>query len=122
MTDFNNNINKFRPIEKPVDVKITKTSGEQKSEEKELVQEQAPKFVQDTGVLGRSQIKQPKEVGIAKSVDEAVSLAMNKTPILTASEKIFEDAYERYIAEGKSDADAYILAALEEDEFLSIVE
>lgn len=122
MTDFNNNINKFRPIEKPVDVKITKTSGEQKAEEKEIVQEQSPKFVQDTGVLGRSQIKQPKEVGIAKSVDEAVSLAMNKTPILTASEKIFENAYERYVAEGKSDADAYILAALEEDEFLSIVE
>lgn len=122
MTDFNNNINKFRPIEKPVDVKITKTSGEQKAEEKEVVQEQTPKFVQDTGVLGRSQIKQPKEVGIAKSVDEAVALAMNKTPILTASEKIFENAYERYIAEGRSDADAYMLAALEEDEFLSIVE
>ena len=79
MTDFNNNINKFRPIEKLVDVKITKTSGEQKAEEKEVVQEQTPKFVQDTGVLGRSQIKQPKEVGIAKSVDEAVSLAMNKS-------------------------------------------
>lgn len=121
MTDFNNNINKFRPIEKPVDVKITKTSGEQKSEEKEIIQEQ-PKFVQDTGVLGRSQVKQPKEVDIAKSVDEAVALAQQKTPILTASEKIFDNAYEKYIAEGKSEADAYMLAAFEEEEFLNIAE
>ena len=121
MTDINNNINKFRPIE---NVKNVKINSEPKVEDNkdDVIIDQAPKFVQDTGVLGRSQIKQPKEVGIAKSVDEAVALAMNKTPILTSSEKIFDEAYERYIAEGKSEADAYIMAAFEEEEFLSIAD
>lgn len=78
------------------------------------------KYAQDTGVLGRSQITSSNEANIAKSVDEAVSLATKRPQIMLGSESIFDSVYENLLNEGMEESEAYMHALLAEEEFLGI--
>ena len=87
-----------------------------------LVEEECTehKYVQDTGVLGRSQVKCAKCGDIAKSIDEAVSLAKNNPTLLTASESMFDTMYKDFKARGMEESEAYMRALLAEEEFMEL--
>lgn len=78
------------------------------------------KYVPDTGVLGRSQVKSPKGGNINKSVDEAVALAKNNPVLLGCSEGLFDNFYRTYIESGMEPSEAYMQALLDEEEFLKM--
>jgi len=77
-------------------------------------------IVQDTGVLGRSQVCEYKGGDIEKSVREAVKLAKEQPVRLSCSEKIFDALYEYYLNSGLGEKAAYHNAALGEEEFLEL--
>lgn len=104
---------------------IKKVGKEQINEPKQNVNnkiQEAPdyKYAQDTGVLGRSQVTSSQEANIAKSVDEAVSLAAKRPQILLGSESVFDSLYETLIEEGMEPSEAYMQALLAEEEFLAL--
>lgn len=115
MAEINNNISNFGINNKKVENKFNKEvviPQAQSAEEGEI-----PHYVQDTGVLGRSQVKCAKCGDIPKSVDEAVALAKNHPEILEAGEMVFDSIYEAFLTEGLDPADAYAQASLAVDEF-----
>ncbi|MCD7879386.1 MAG: hypothetical protein LUG16_05585 [Candidatus Gastranaerophilales bacterium] len=77
-------------------------------------------YVQDTGVLGRSQIVNPKGSDITKSVNEAVNLANNNHVLMSCSETIFNKTYEDALRRGLSSQDAYTTALMAEEEFMKM--
>ena len=117
MTDINNIKNYSHNVEKIE--KNNKPSVKQeavKPEETEVKQT----YVQDTGVLGRSQIKTTKGADVTGSVKAAVELAQNRPEILDASETFFNNALNRFISEGMEFNDAYTSAILAEEEFIEM--
>ncbi len=118
MAEINNNIPSFsRNIEK-VEAKKTKEADKSLHNESEMSKD-AP-YIQDTGVLGRSQIKKANGANIAKSVDEAVLLASKNPVLLGSSESMFNTMYEDFIAQGMEPSDAYMKALLAEEEFMEL--
>lgn len=118
MAEINNNIPNFgRNIEKI---------------EKQTKDSQIPKipadadknkpldYIQDTGVLGRSQIRKSNGGNIAKSVDEAVSMAQKHPALLCGCESMFDHMYHTFIEQGMEPSEAYEKALLAEEEFMEI--
>ena len=85
--------------------------------EEECVEHQ---YVQDTGVLGRSQVKCAKCGDIAKSVDEAIALAKSNPTLLSASESMFDTIYHDFKEQGMEESEAYLRALLAEEEFMEL--
>ena len=77
-------------------------------------------YVQDTGVLGRSQVCEFKGSDIEKTVLEAVKLAKEQPVRLGCSEKMFDALQNYYINRGLSEKASYYNALLGEEEFLDI--
>lgn len=118
MAEINNNIPNFsRNIEK-VETKKTKEPDKSVANENEIQKDTY--YVQDTGVLGRSQIKSANGANISKSVDEAVSLASKNPVLLGSSESMFNSMYEDFISQGMEPSDAYMKALLAEEEFMEL--
>lgn len=118
MAEINNNIPNFGINSKKVENKTNK----------EVVQPQLPveeecveyQYVQDTGVLGRSQVTCAKCGDIAKSVDEAVALAKNNPTLLNSSEGVFNIMYQDFLASGMEESEAYMRALMGEEEFMEL--
>lgn len=113
----NNNYAKFTIGKKPIDINSNKEVQQQAPEEAKC---QEHKYVPDTGVLGRSQVKCAKCGDIPKSVDEAVMLAKQHPEIMEAGEFVFDSIYEQFLADGLTPAEAYAQASLAVDEFCEI--
>ena len=112
MTEINNFNNSFgiKGVGTP------KVNNEEKPE-KQVADVEEKTFVQDTGVLGRSQVASPKGADVTKSVDEAVALAIQNPELMEASEEFFDKFYDDLIKKGCSAEEAYTKAAMAEAEF-----
>lgn len=114
MTEINN-FNNFG-ISK---ISSKKANNEEKIEKpiSEDVKEQS--LVQDTGVLGRSQVASPKGADVSKSVDEAIALSLKNPELMEASEEFFDKIYADLIKKGLTREEAYAKAAMAEEEFVA---
>lgn len=118
MAEINNNIPNFsRSIEK---VEAKKADKADKTLQNENEASKDASYIQDTGVLGRSQIHRSNGANIAKSVDEAVALASKNPVLLSSSEGMFNTMYEDFLAQGMEPSDAYMKALLAEEEFMEL--
>lgn len=118
MAEINNNIPNFGINSKKVDNKANKEVVIQQPQiEEECVEHQ---YVQDTGVLGRSQVTCAKCGDVAKSIDEAVALAKNDPTLLTSSENLFNMIYNDLVANGVEESEAYTRALMCEEEFVEL--
>ena len=116
MTEVNNNIHNYG-------YKIERIEPKKEDAAKlhqDMVKEEEHKYVPDPGVLGRSLVNSPNNGNIAKSVNETVEMAKNQPIRFECSNKFFENRYNHYIKSGLSEPDAYLKAAMEEEEFLDI--
>ena len=117
MAEINNNIPNFSKNIEKVDVK----KGKEIQIEPTVIDEKAETtYVADTGVLGRSQVRNAKGADIARSVDEAVMIATKNPALLTGSETIFNTIYNDLIESGMNESDAYMKALMAEEEFLAL--
>ncbi len=117
MAEINNNIPNFSKNIEKVDVK----KGKEIQIEPTVIDEKAETtYVADTGVLGRSQVRNAKGADIARSVDEAVMIATKNPALLTGSESIFNTIYNDLIESGMNESDAYMKALMAEEEFLAL--
>ena len=124
MTDINDTTGKFgnyRNNEIYKENKINKIKETNKFNNSESLEGTKPQNkIQDTGVLGRSQVHSGKGADISKSVNEAVILAQHNPEVLRGCQKIFEMLLEQYQREGLSEEEAYEKALLGEEEFIQI--
>lgn len=117
MAEINNNIPKFSKNIEKVDVK----KGKDIQIEPAVIEDKAETtYVADTGVLGRSQVRNAKGADISRSVDEAVMIATKNPALLTGSETIFDTIYNDLIESGMNESDAYMKALMAEEEFLAL--
>ena len=117
MAEINNNIPKFSKNIEKVDVKKSKDI----QIEPAVIEDKAETtYVADTGVLGRSQVRNAKGADISRSVDEAVMIATKNPALLTGSETIFDTIYNDLIESGMNESDAYMKALMAEEEFLAL--
>lgn len=117
MAEINNNIPNFSKGIEKVDVK----KGKEIPVEPAMVEEKAEQaYVADTGVSGRSQIRNLKGADVTRSVDEAVMLATKNPALLSGSESIFNIIYNDLLESGMEESDAYMKALMAEEEFLAI--
>ncbi len=117
MTDINNIPNYGHNVEKIE--KNNKPSVKHEAIKPEETQVKQT-YVQDTGVLGRSQIKTTKGADVTGSVKAAVDLAQNHPDVLEASETFFDKVLEKFINDGMEYNDAYTSAILAEEAFLEM--
>lgn len=113
----NNNFVKFQVGSKPIDVNNVNKEAPQQQVKEDIPEK---KYVPDTGVLGRSQVRSTKGGDITKSVDEAVKMAQEHPEILEAGEIVFDSIYEAFLADGLSPDEAYAQASLAVDEFCEV--
>ncbi len=122
MAEINNNVpNYLINIDREI---RTKNKEPKKTREKDLdIKDKNPmtaEYIQDAGVLGRSQIKSIKGADVSKSIDETVYLSDSYPELLSASGEIFDRLYNKYLALGIEPSDAYTRALMGEEEFLKI--
>ena len=126
MAEINNNIPKFGYNIEKIDNSKNKTPDinhvevQAGSEEKQ--------YVPDTGILGRSQIKNPKGSDVTRSVDETIALCEKYPQIMecgdelfdTFGDELFDTLYEQFLADGMDASEAYTKASLAMEEFVEI--
>ena len=118
MAEINNNnipsfgYKKIEKIEKP---ELPEKIIEQENKPKETQQ-----YVQDTGVLGRSQVRPANGGNIPQTVNETVELMKTNPAICGCCEGVFDTIYNDLIAQGKNPDDAYMKALFAEEELLEI--
>lgn len=118
MAEINNNIPKFGYNIEKIDNKNNKIAESISPEIQQEAQEH--QYVPDTGVLGRSQIKNTKGADVSKSVDEAVMLAEKYPQLLECGDELFDVLYEQFVADGMEESEAYSKASLAMEEFCDI--
>lgn len=118
MAEINNNISNFGINGKKVENNKLNKELQPQLQVKEEGLEQ--KYVPDTGILGRSQVKSAKGGDITKSVDDAIKMVKEYPELVEAGEVVFDSIYEQFLADGLSPADAYAQASLAVDEFCEI--
>lgn len=116
MTEINGNIPNFGLNIGKVEPKKEKETLKQQN----IDNEQQQTYIQDTGVLGRSQVVRTRGGDITKSVDEAVNLAKNHPELLDGGDVVFESVYNTFIDQGMDEADAYLKALSAQTEFMDI--
>ena len=116
MTEINGNIPNFGLNIGKVEPKKEKEILKQQS----IDNEQQQTYIQDTGVLGRSQVVRTRGGDITKSVDEAVNLAKNHPELLDGGDVVFESVYNTFVEQGMDEADAYLNALSAQSEFMDI--
>ena len=119
MTEINNNNRHNYGVNKNSNIERVDISGnEQLNAKNEPCEKEIPSYIPDPGVLGRSQVKGLKTADSTRSVDEAVLLAQKQPVLLTASEDMFETLYEKFVADGIPEHEAYMAALQAEEEFM----
>ena len=118
MAEINNNIPKFGYNIEKIDSNKNKTPDIIPSEAQAGFEEQS--YVPDTGVLGRSQIKNPKGSDVTRSVDEAITLCEKYPQIAECGDDFFDVLYEQFISDGMEPAEAYTKASMAMEEFVEI--
>lgn len=116
MTEINGNIPNFGLNIGKVEPKKEKEILKQQN----IDNEQQQTYIQDTGVLGRSQVVRTRGGDITKSVDEAVNLAKNHPELLDGGDVVFESVYNTFVEQGMDEADAYLNALSAQSEFMDI--
>lgn len=116
MTEINGNIPNFGLNIGKVEPKKEKETLKQQN----IDNEQQQTYIQDTGVLGRSQVVRTRGGDITKSVDEAVNLAKNHPELLDGGDVVFESVYNTFVDQGMDEADAYLKALSAQTEFMDI--
>ena len=115
MSEIHNNINNIRF--KNIDPLDKKNAEPAKTTDKSADINKESNIVQDTGVLGRSQVRGTNAFDVTKSVDETILLAGKHPEIISAGDELFERIYQRFIDEGIDESTAYALAAMGLEEF-----
>ena len=77
-------------------------------------------YVPDTGILGRSQIKNQKGSDVTRSVDETIALCEKFPQIMECGDELFDSLYEQFLADGMEPHEAYAKASLAMEEFVEI--
>ncbi len=119
MSEINNNYG-FKKIDKIEKIEKIEKPANQNNEEKPAVENNKPNYVQDTGVLGRSLVKDAGHTDITKSVDEAVALALNHPDILEGGESMFTAIYNDCMKKGMGPLEAYYIGSEAIKEFAEI--
>ncbi len=118
MTEINNNIPNFgHKIDK---IENSNNKHKEENQVKSDTKDKGTNYIPDTGILGRSQVKNARGANISKSVDETIALAENNPVLLGCSEELFESLYKDFIATGMEPDEAYVKALLGEQELLEI--
>ena len=118
MAEINNNIQKFGyNIEKIDNCKNKKTDINHVEIQTESEGQQ---YVPDTGILGRSQIKNPKGSDVTRSVDETIALCEKYPQILDCGDRLFDSLYEQFLKDGMDPSEAYSNASMAMAEFVEI--
>ena len=118
MAEINNNIPNFGINNKKIDNVPSKEVPTVTPQIEEDVIEQ--QYIQDTGVIGRSQVTCAKCGDITKSVEEAVALAKKNPTLQSASESVFNTLYKDLVESGMEESEAYMRALMGEEEFLEL--
>lgn len=116
MTEINGNLPNFGLNIGKVEPKKEKETLKQQN----IDNEQQQTYIQDTGVLGRSQVVRTRGGDITRSVDEAVNLAKNHPELLDGGDVVFESVYNTFVNQGMDEADAYLNALSAQTEFMDI--
>ena len=116
MTEINGNIPNFGLNIGKVEPKKEKETLKQQN----IDNEQQQTYIQDTGVLGRSQVVRTRGGDITRSVDEAVNLAKNHPELLDGGDVVFESVYNTFVDQGMDESDAYLKALSAQTEFMDI--
>lgn len=116
MTEINGNLPNFGLNIGKVEPKKEKETLKQQN----IDNEQQQTYIQDTGVLGRSQVVRTRGGDITRSVDEAVNLAKNHPELLDGGDVVFESVYNTFVEQGMDEADAYLNALSAQTEFMDI--
>lgn len=118
MAEINNNITKFGYNIEKIDNnknKIQDTTHTDMQTGAEEIQ-----YVPDTGILGRSQIKNQKGSDVTRSVDETIALCEKYPQIMECGDELFDTLYEQFLADGMDASEAYTKASLAMEEFVEI--
>lgn len=118
MAEINNNIQKFGYNIEKVDNSKNKTPETPHVEVPEGSEEK--RYVPDTGILGRSQIKNPKGADVTRSVDETIALCEKYPQILNCGDELFDTLYEQFLKDGMDPSEAYSNASMAMAEFVEI--
>ncbi len=118
MAEINNNIPKFGYNIEKIDNSKNKTPDINHVEVQAGSEE--IQYVPDTGILGRSQIKNPKGSDVTRSVDETIALCEKYPQIMECGDELFDTLYEQFLADGMDASEAYTKASLAMEEFVEI--
>ncbi len=118
MAEINNNITKFGYNIEKLDNSKNKIQDANPTEIHTGAEE--IQYVPDTGILGRSQIKNPKGADVTRSVDETIAMCEKYPQIMECGDELFDTLYEQFLADGLEPFDAYTKASLAMEEFVEI--
>lgn len=90
-----------------------------KTELIEQEEKNEPQTIKDTGVLGRSQVKNAKSSDV---VSETVALMKNDEKLVSAANKFFDKVFDDYIKLGYGETEAYTNALIAQEEFFEIAQ
>ncbi len=122
MAEINNNLTNYRiNTERTIDTKnIDSESSREKEQDIKNKNSDISKYIPDTGVLGRSQVKNPKGSDFTKSIDETIALIDKYPEIVECGDELFDTLYEQFLSDGMSNSEAYEKASLAMEEFIEI--
>ncbi len=118
MAEINNNITKFGYNIEKIDNNKNKIQDATPTDMQTGAEE--IQYVPDTGILGRSQIKNPKGSDVTRSVDETIALCEKYPQIMECGDELFDTLYEQFLADGMDASEAYTKASLAMEEFVEI--
>ena len=119
MTEINNNIPKYL-INKIDQRSIEPESTHEGDLDIKAQQSKEVKELKDTGVLGRSQIREAKGFDVTRSIDETIALMEKYPEIAECGDELFDTLYEQFLSDGMSNSEAYEKASLAMEEFVEI--
>lgn len=123
MAEINNNLPKYviNNTERTIDTKNIQPENTRKKDiDIKSGEPKKTKYIPDTGVLGRSQIKNSKGADATRSVDEAITLCEKYPQIAECGDDFFDVLYEQFIADGMEPIEAYTKASMAMEEFVEI--
>ena len=122
MAEINNNLTNYRiNTERTIDTKnIDSDSIKEKEQDIKNKSSDVAKYIADTGVLGRSQVKNPKGSDVTRSIDETIALIDKHPEIIECGDELFDTLYEQFLSDGMSNSEAYEKASLAMEEFVEI--
>lgn len=118
MTEINNNIGSygFKAGKTTSKKSVTENKNKDNAENNRAENE----YIQDTGVLGRSQVKRSHGTDAISGIDSAVMTARTNPRVMIAADRLFDSVYDGFLKDGMNETAAYINACKASDEFMEI--